>query len=83
MPTLLPELEAYVQQKLDSGQFNSRDDLIRETLEVYREIDRKQTELRQLIAERIAQADRGEVEPMDIAAIKARLIERFHQREVS
>ena len=81
MPTLPAELEAYVQEKLDSGSFSSREELMREALEVYRELDRRRTELRQLIAERIAEAERGEEAPLDIAAIKAELMEQFAARE--
>jgi putative addiction module CopG family antidote len=46
MATYPPELEAYVQQKIASGEFNSRDELAVEAVRLYREIEQKRAQLK-------------------------------------
>ncbi len=70
--SLPQELETYVQQKLESGEFRSRDEFECETIRVYRDLEQRHTELKNAIVERICDADAGNRGPLDIEAIKAR-----------
>jgi putative addiction module CopG family antidote len=66
--TLTPEMEEIVDQQLATGQFASREEVMRiALLRMRREYD----ELKAGISEAIAQADRGELAPFDPAAILA------------
>ena len=62
---LTPELEALVQRKVASGLYNNQSEVVREALRLYFEQDRLReahaTQLRQALAEGLAQADRGEL----------------------
>ena len=62
---LPPDLEAYVKQKLDAGEFSSRDELEAHALAVYRELESQHADLRAEVQGRIDQAERGEVVPFD------------------
>ena len=62
---LPPDLEAYVKQKLNTGEFSSRDELEAHALAVYRELESQHAELRAEVQGRIDQAERGEVAPFD------------------
>jgi putative addiction module CopG family antidote len=73
MATFPPDLEAYIQQKVTSGQFSSPHELTIEALRLYREIETKRAQLKADIQEAIDEADRGLCEPLDIDAIKAEL----------
>lgn len=66
--TLTPEMEEIVTQQLATGQFNSREEVVRVALLGMR---RQYEELKAGITEAIAQADRGELAPFDPAAILA------------
>lgn len=67
----LPNIDQYVQQKIASGQFGSREEFVREAFRVYRELETQHAELRAEVQRRIAQVERGEVGPLDVEAIKA------------
>lgn len=66
--TLTPEMEEIIQQQLATGQFATRDEVMRVALLNLR---RQYDELKAGIAEAVAQADRGELAPFDPAAILA------------
>lgn len=72
---LSPELEEIVNEKVQTGMYHSPSEVIREGLKLLKEQDTLQqlrlNELRKEIAFGIEQADRGELAPLDIAAIKA------------
>jgi antitoxin ParD1/3/4 len=77
--SLTPELEQYVNQKVESGRYHSASEVIREGLQMLKERDeihqRKLEELRREIQIGIDQADRGETKPLTgevIEDIKAR-----------
>ena len=90
--SLTPELAGFVKEQVESGMYHSASEVVREGLRLLRE--RRQDrqvrleELRRQIAIGLKQADRGEVAPLDIAAIQSegrdRLAELRHpeQREV-
>ena len=66
---LPPELEKYVAERVSRGDYSSAGELIVACLrEQKSEYARKLEELRLLIAEGIAEADRGELEPFDDVA---------------
>jgi Arc/MetJ-type ribon-helix-helix transcriptional regulator len=73
MATYPPDLEAYVQQKISTGEFGSREELAIEAVRLYREIERKRAQLKSDVQAAIDEADRGLCEPLDIEAIKAEL----------
>ena len=82
MVRLSPELERYIDEQLASGAFATREDLIAEALKVYRELEEDDdSDLRELATERLAQAERGEVAPLDMEAVKARLIAAFNAEQ--
>jgi putative addiction module CopG family antidote len=71
--TLTPELEQIVKEQLATGQFTDAEQVIAVSLRFLRQ---QYEELKGLIAESAAQADRGELAPLDVrgtlAAIRAR-----------
>jgi len=73
--SLTPELEQLVSDKVKSGLYNSASEVVREALRLLKEQDALKAyrleELRREIAVGIAQANRGDVAPLDMQAIKA------------
>ena len=73
--SLTQELEALVEEKVRSGMYHSASEVIREALRLLKEQDQlreiRLAELRKEIAIGVEQADRGELVPLDIEAIKA------------
>ena len=68
--SLTPQLENFVKDKVKSGRYSSASEVVREALRMLEERDRRLVELRKEIAIGLDQADRGEVSPLDIEAIK-------------
>ena len=73
MATYSPDLQQFVQDQLATGEFRDEEDLMQQALTVYRELRTRHDTLRADIESAIAQANRGEVAPLDIDAIKAEL----------
>lgn len=71
--TYPPDLQQIVDEELASGDFESESDLLIRALKVYRELKARHNSLRKDVETAIATADRGEVAPLDIDAIKAEL----------
>ena len=73
--SLTPELEEFINKKVESGMYTSASEVVRESLRLLFEQDLlKQIRLEELckeIALGIGQADRGEVAPLDTEANKA------------
>jgi putative addiction module CopG family antidote len=80
MATYPPDLEAYVQQKIASGEFHSRDELAVEAVRLYREVEARHAQLKADIHAAIDEADRGLCKPLDIEAIKAELAAEFDEQ---
>lgn len=82
--SLTPELEQYVEQKLQTGAYNDSSAVMREALELLKERDEhrqaKLEELRRDIAIGLDQLARGESGPLDIEAIIADAQTRFANR---
>jgi len=74
--SLTQELEQMVKDKVRTGLYHSASEVIREALRLLKEHDQlrelRLAELRKEIAIGIDQADRGEVAPLDMDAIKAK-----------
>ena len=71
------DIEHYVQEKLATGEFSSREELATEAIRVYRELEARHAQLKSDVQTRIEQADRGEVGPLDIDDIKQELIDEL------
>ena len=73
--SLTPELEGLVEERVRSGLYASASEVVREALRLLqqREQDReaKLTDLRRELAPALAEFERGEGAPLDMAAIKA------------
>lgn len=73
--TLTPEHETLVYRKVGAGMYASPSDVIGEALALLEARDRdsyaRLRELREAISVGVEQADRGELEPLDAAAIEA------------
>jgi antitoxin ParD1/3/4 len=81
--TLTPELEAIVQQRVESGRYGSASEVVREALRLLDERDRLE-HLRSLLAVGLEQARRGELvelTPELLDEIDRRAEERFRRGE--
>jgi putative addiction module CopG family antidote len=65
------DIDQYVQEKIASGEFSSREEFAHEAFRVYRELEAQHAELRAEVARRIAQADCGQVGPLELDVVKA------------
>ncbi len=83
---LTPELEALVQRKVASGLYNNQSEVVREALRLLAEQDRLReahtAKLRGVLAEGLAQADRGELVdgPKSVAEVRKNLRRRKARR---
>ena len=81
MPDLFPpDIEQFVQQELASQEYQSRDDLIVDAVRVLRELKTRHQKLRDDVRHSIAQAERGEVRPLDTDATKAAARDRLSKQ---
>lgn len=82
--TLPAELEELVKARVESGQYNSSGEVIREGLRLLEEKDMlrqiKLDQLRKDLAIGIEAADRGELAPLDVDAIIAEGHQRLAER---
>lgn len=60
-----PEIQAFVQQKIAAGVFQSADEFAIEAAQLYREVDRRREELKAKVAAGIAQLEAGEYIDLD------------------
>ncbi len=77
MTSPTPDLDRYVDAKIASGEFGSREEFFLETARVYRDLEARHADLKSLIRERIEEADQGELPPLDVDAIKAELAQEL------
>jgi hypothetical protein len=73
------DLDAYIQHKLASGEFGSRDEFFLEAARVYRELEHREQEIRRAVKLGLDEADAGFVLPLDIEAIKRSLAARIDE----
>lgn len=83
--SLTPELEDLVNQKVESGLYNSASEVIREGLRLLKEQDDlrriRQEELRREALKGYEQSQRSESRPLDVKAIKAKGRKRLAARK--
>ncbi len=77
LPYYPPDLDAYVEQKVRSGQFRSREDFAIEAARLYRDVESRHQSLKSDIAEALEQVKQGKTIPMDIEALKQELLEQL------
>lgn len=72
---LLPEHEAFIREKVESGEYESADDVVTDALFCFQHIEQfralRREELRREIQIGIDELDRGESAPLDVDQIKA------------
>lgn len=68
---LAPDLERLVKEKVESGEYSNPGAVVREALNLLANRDRELGRLRAAVAPAIAQVNRGETMPLDIAKIIA------------
>ncbi len=69
--SLPSDLAAYLAEEVASGRYTDTNDLMVEAIRLHRELRDQYEELRGRVQEAVAQADRGELRPVDFEAIKA------------
>ena len=69
--SLPSDLTAYLNQEVASGRYASPNDVVVEAVRLHREIRDQYEQLRSQVQEAVAQADRGELRPLDVEWIKA------------
>jgi len=83
--SLSPSLEHFVQEKVESGGYQSANEVISDALRLLQEHARPREELIEQLRKEIdiglEQADRGEVAPLDVESIKARGREVLAERQ--
>ncbi len=83
--SLTPELDEFVNQKVNSGLYNSASEVVREGLRLLREQDElkrfRLQELKREIKKGIDSLDRGEGRPLDAEAIKTKGRAKLQQRK--
>jgi len=67
-----PELEQFIHQEVASGKYDSKEDVLCAGLRLLREREARLQALRDDILPALEQLDRGEGEPLDAEAIKAK-----------
>jgi Arc/MetJ-type ribon-helix-helix transcriptional regulator len=73
------DLDRYVDSKIASGEFASREEFFLETARVYRNMEARHADLKSLVRARIDEANQGELVPLDIDAIKAELAQELDE----
>jgi antitoxin ParD1/3/4 len=88
--SLTPELERYVNDKIEGGTYHSASEVVREGLRLLKERDemheRKLAALRADIQIAVEQAERGQVSPFNeetLRAVKAQGLERLNARKAN
>lgn len=79
MTNPISDLEHYVDSKIASGEFRSREEFFLETTRVYRELESRHAGLKSLVRERIDEANQRELALIDIDRIKAELAQELDE----
>jgi len=73
------DLDHYVDAKIASGDFASREEFFLETARVYRELEARHADLKSLVQQRIDEANQGRLAPLDVESIKAELAQELDE----
>jgi len=79
-PVLPHDLNAYIQQKVAKGDFQTRDEFFVAAATVYREMEERHEQLKHDIALALEEAEAGLDVPFDVESIESELRKRFEQR---
>jgi Arc/MetJ-type ribon-helix-helix transcriptional regulator len=66
-------LQEFVQEELAAGSVRTEEELVARALELYREMKSRHSALKAEIDQSLAEANRGETAPLDIASLKDKL----------
>ena len=69
-----PDLHSFADEQVRAGHYRSVSDMVNVALALMKAQDEYDADLREKVAHAVAQLDRGEGRPMDMDAIKARVI---------
>ena len=75
------DVEAFVRAEVERGTAPNEADFLAKAVELYRELKGKHESLRARVQESVAQAERGEIAPLDTNATKAEARRRSVQGE--
>lgn len=81
MSTYPPEIEAYVQSKIASGEFASREQFAVEAAKIYRDLEVQAGELRAEVQARLRRAGKGFSHVLDRDALKQEARQKFADSE--
>ena len=79
MLPLPDDVRQFVDAEVSSGNYGAAEDVVLDALRVFREIRSRHAELSQHIAPSIAQADRGEAQPLNVEELKQRVRARLRE----
>lgn len=78
--SLRPDLARFVEGKVQAGRYADPSAVIEDALALLRITPRSSDELREMVETAVAEADRGELEPLDTEATKAEARRRLTER---
>ena len=76
------DLEQYIRQKVESGDFASREEFVVTAVSMYRDLEEHEA-LRCEVQRRVENARNGSVSPLDVASLKKTLLSEFPASEAS
>jgi hypothetical protein len=68
------DIDAYIKEKLASGQFHTREEFFLEAARVYRRLESRREQLQKEIEVGIRASEEGRVEPFDLADLKREVL---------
>jgi Arc/MetJ-type ribon-helix-helix transcriptional regulator len=74
------EIAAFVRAEVAGGAAANEAEFLRKAIELYRELKLRHQDLRSQLQISMEQADRGEIAPLDMESIKAKLGTELHQQ---
>ncbi|MBX3412960.1 MAG: type II toxin-antitoxin system ParD family antitoxin [Pirellulales bacterium] len=80
---LPPDLQSFVEAEVSSGRYESEQALVQDAVHVLRDMSEQYQALYTEVEASIAQADRGELHPLDTEGAKAEGRRRLANRSVS
>ena len=81
--SILPfEVQKFVSEEIASGHYTNEQELFVDAVRVLRELTLRHDRLRSEINDAIAQADRGEAKPLDVASLKERVSDHLARQGI-